>query len=130
MSSIRMHLAVCAVILPMSLVNGLARADAPAPAPAGSALENAFQSPPPDCRPWVYWWWLNANVTETSITRDLEAMAAKGIGGFLLFDVTAYGHHIVPAPPRKLEFMSPQWRALVRHAIWRIGSPGWYSRSP
>ena len=26
----------------------------------------------------AYWWWLNANVTETSITRDLEAMAAQG----------------------------------------------------
>jgi hypothetical protein len=65
----------------------------------------------------VYWWWLNANVTEKSITRDLEAMAAQGVGGFLLFDVTAYGHHIVAAPPRKTAFMSPRWRELVRYSL-------------
>ena len=80
-------------------------------------MEKTFVSPPKVCRPWVYWWWLNANVTETSITRDLEAMAAQGIGGFLLFDVTAYGHHIVAAPERKIAFMSPRWRELVRYSL-------------
>jgi len=80
-------------------------------------MEKTFVSPPKVCRPWVYWWWLNASVTEESITRDLEAMAAQGIGGFLLFDVTAYGHHIVAAPERKTEFMSPRWRELVRYSL-------------
>ena len=88
-------------------------------APTGHDLdmEQAFVSPPKVCRPWVYWWWLNANVTEKSITRDLEAMAAQGVGGFLLFDVTAYGHHIVAAPERKVAFMSPRWRELVRYSL-------------
>ena len=80
-------------------------------------MERTFVSPPKICRPWVYWWWLNANVTEKSITRDLEAMAAQGIGGFLLFDVTAYGHHILPAPERKTAFMTPRWRELVRYSL-------------
>jgi hypothetical protein len=88
-------------------------------APTGHDLdiEPTFVSPPKICRPWVYWWWLNANVTEASITCDLEAMAAQGFGGFLLFDVTAYGHHIVAAPERKIEFMSPRWRELVRFSL-------------
>ncbi len=88
-------------------------------APTGHDLdmEQTFVSPPKVCRPWVYWWWLNANVTEKSITRDLEAMADQGFGGFLLFDVTAYGHHIVAAPQRKIAFMSPRWRGLVRFAL-------------
>jgi hypothetical protein len=86
-------------------------------ADADNELEAAFVSPSAACRPWVYWWWLNANVTEQSITRDLEAMAAQGFGGFLLFDVTAYGHHIVAAPERKIPFMSPRWRELVRYAL-------------
>jgi len=80
-------------------------------------IEWAFTAPPPAVRPWVYWWWLNANVSEASITADLEALAAQGVGGFLLFDVTAYGHHIVAAPPRTVEFMSPRWRQLVRFAL-------------
>ena len=80
-------------------------------------MEPTFASPPTICRAWAYWWWLNANVTEHSITRDLEAMAAQGFGGFLLFDVTAYGHHIVAAPERKIAFMSPRWRELVRFSL-------------
>ncbi|MBC8871481.1 MAG: hypothetical protein H8E44_18820 [Planctomycetes bacterium] len=96
-----------------------AEPDAVAAALTGHELdmEKTFVSPPEVCRPWVYWWWLNANVTEESITRDLESMAAQGIGGFLLFDVTAYGHHIVAAPERKTAFMSPRWRELVQYAL-------------
>lgn len=88
-------------------------------APIGHDLdmEATFAKPPVLVRPWVYWWWLNANVTEKSITQDLEAMAAQGIGGFLLFDVTAYGQHIVASPPREIEFMSPRWRELVQFAL-------------
>ncbi len=80
-------------------------------------LEEAFRTPPHAAKPWAYWWWLNANVTRSSITRDLEEMKHKGLGGFLLFDVTAYGQHLVPSPPRKIEFMSQPWRALVKHAM-------------
>ena len=84
---------------------------------AADDLEAAFRSPPQAAKPWAYWWWLNANVTQPSITRDLEQMKAKGLGGFLLFDVTAYGQHLVPSPPRRIEFMSLPWRALVKHAM-------------
>src|SRR3990167_4373095 len=44
-------------------------------------------------------------------------MKKKGLGGFLLFDVTAYGQDIVPSPERRVEFMSPPWRQLVKHAM-------------
>lgn len=84
---------------------------------ASESLEQAFRTPPDAAKPWAYWWWLNANVTRSSITRDLEQMKQKGLGGFLLFDVTAYGQHLVPSPPRKIEFMSPPWRELVKHAM-------------
>ncbi len=122
-SKSRTFLLACAVIAMATILsasasraaetNGL---DAPA-AGQEPAIEAGFDAPPSTCRPWVYWWWQNANVTKESITKDLEAMASQGIGGFLLFDVTAYGQHIVPSPPRKIEFMSPQWRELVRFAL-------------
>jgi hypothetical protein len=73
--------------------------------------------PPATAKPWAYWWWLNANVTKESITRDLEAMKQKGIGGFLLFDVVGYGQQHVPSPPRRAEFLSPAWRELVKYAM-------------
>lgn len=91
---------------------------------AAGDLDQAFRSPPDSAKPWAYWWWLNANVTKDSITRDLEEMKKKGLGGFLLFDVTAYGQHIVPSPERRVEFMSPPWRLLVKHAMseaYRLG---------
>jgi hypothetical protein len=84
---------------------------------ASARLERDFHTPPDSVRPWAYWWWLNANVTGDSITRDLEAMKSQGLGGLLLFDVTAYGQQHVPSPPRRVEFMSPPWRQLVRHAM-------------
>lgn len=84
---------------------------------AETSWDQAFRSPPDDCKPWAYWWWLNANVTEQSITRDLEEAKAKGLGGFLLFDVTSYGHELVPPPPRKIPFMSERWRELIHHAL-------------
>ncbi|MDY0169242.1 MAG: glycosyl hydrolase [Thermoguttaceae bacterium] len=125
MRKFRPHLfpAFCAAV---ALVAAIAAGDVLAAEPAAGTvaptghdldMEATFAAPPAVVRPWVYWWWQNANVTEKSITQDLEAMASQGIGGFLLFDVTAYGQHIVASPPREIEFMSPRWRHLVKFAI-------------
>ena len=57
---------------------------------AVSSAEKAkaeFASPPFDCGPWVYWFWLDVNVTREGITADLEAMKAVGIAGVLIMDV-------------------------------------------
>lgn len=63
-------------------------------APHASSGEHAlaeFTSPPFDCGPWVYWFWLDVNVTRKGITADLEAMKAVGIAGVLIMDVKS-GH--------------------------------------
>src|SRR5450759_971650 len=41
---------------------------------AADSLEQNFQHPPAEARPWVYWFWNNGNVTSNGITADLEAM--------------------------------------------------------
>jgi len=113
----------CLVAVWLSALAAWSQGAAPVtPAPAGgaseaAALEGLFRAPPDAVKPWAYWWWLNANVTRQSITRDLEEMKAKGLGGFLLFDVTAYGQQHVASPPRRLEFMSPPWREMVKWAM-------------
>ena len=45
-------------------------------------LAGNFGSPPFDCGPWVYWFWLDVNVTHAGITADLEAMKAVGLPAY------------------------------------------------
>ena len=46
-------------------------------------LASGFGNPPDTARPWVYWIWINGNLTREGITADLEAMQRVGIGGVL-----------------------------------------------
>jgi hypothetical protein len=47
------------------------------------SLEQDFLDVPETARPWVYWCWLNGNVDERTITRDLEAMRRQSSGGLM-----------------------------------------------
>ncbi len=80
-------------------------------------LEAGWAAPPRLARTRCYWWWLNGNVTREAITRDLEAMHAKGFGGAMIFDADGSaqrGNRSVPAGPM---FGSEAWRALFVHAV-------------
>jgi hypothetical protein len=81
-----------------------------------------FLSVPGSDKLWVYYWWGKGNVTKESITNDLEEMKKKGIGGFLLFDSRKYydGYYDgqIPVPLQiKMEFMSPEWRKMVKYTM-------------
>jgi len=87
-----------------------------------SLSKQDFFTVPGSDRLWVYYWWLKGNVTKESITQDLEEMKKKGIGGFLLFDSRGYwddyDNGIIPVPLKvKMEFMSPEWREMVKHTM-------------
>jgi len=77
----------------------------------GNQLEQGFRQPPDSARPWVYWFWLNGNITREGITLDLEAMRRVGIGGVLIMEVDQ-GAPLGPVP-----FAGPQWRQLFRHVV-------------
>ena len=79
-------------------------------------LISGFLDPPLSARPWCYWYWVNGNVDERTITRDLEAMKRVGFGGLLLLDPRNYDK-CVSQPPVKLAFGSPEWRAAVGYAV-------------
>ncbi len=74
-------------------------------------LEAGFTKPPPVARPWVYWFWMNGNVTPEGITADLEAMAEAGLGGVILMSVAN------SIPPGPVKFFSEEWRKLFQHAV-------------
>jgi hypothetical protein len=81
------------------------------PAAVADDLTKNFTEPPQSARPWVYWFWLNGNITRSGITADLEAMQRVGIGGVLIMEVDQ------GTPVGPVSFMSPSWRDLFRHAV-------------
>ncbi len=88
---------------------------------ASGSLEREFLAPPPSARPWVYWFWMNGNLSRQGITADLEAMQRVGIGGCLIMhvklgDIGADKLGNMP-PDGPVAFMSDGYRDLVRHAI-------------
>src|SRR5512142_1041386 len=92
-------------------------------------LKSDFRKPPDSARPWVYWYFMDGNLTREGMTADLEAMKKAGIGGALYLEVG------IGIPRGPVEFMSAEWRKLLRHAFaesdrlgieMAIGSgPGW-----
>ncbi len=86
---------------------------APAAARAAEpfALQREFVAPPAAARPWVYWFWLNSNITKEGITADLEAMKRVGIGGVLIMEVDQ------GAPQGPVSFAGPKWRELFKFML-------------
>jgi hypothetical protein len=119
-------LSLAALITPMGIVQVKGGS-----ATASSVLEDNFRTPPWSARPHTWWHWMNGNVTKEGITLDLEAMARVGLGGFQNFDA---GTGIPKGP---VEYLSPEWLELKKHAIReadRLGleftmhnCPGWSS---
>lgn len=88
-----------------------------------AALARDFAKPPSSSMPWVYWFWMNGNVTREGITADLEAMQRAGIAGALIMEVgdTKRGQM---APPGPVKFASPEWVDCFRHAVAEAGRLG------
>ena len=96
---------------------------------AASSLEAAFQKPPAAARPWVYWYFMDGNLTREGLTADLRAMHEAGIGGAIFLEVD------LGIPRGPVRFMSDEWLALFEHAVREaeqlgieiaLGSgPGW-----
>ncbi|NPV46394.1 MAG: hypothetical protein HPY69_05530 [Armatimonadetes bacterium] len=78
---------------------------------AADDLASNFARPPDSARPWVYWFWLNGNITREGITADLEAMQRVGIGGVLIMEVDQ------GTPLGPVAFAGPEWRELFRHVV-------------
>jgi hypothetical protein len=94
-----------ASLLALVLAIPAAGQDAKGPATAD------FAKPPQSAKPWVYWFWLNGNITKEGMTADLEAMHRVGIGGVIIMEVDQG----VPLGP--VSFGGPKWRELFKHTI-------------
>ena len=99
---------------------------------ARDALWHAFQDPPNAARPRVWWHWLNGNITQDGIKKDLEWMHRIGIGGLQNFDVNFAVPTVVD---KRIPYMSDDWKQIYRDSVDlanQLGiefgiaaSPGW-----
>lgn len=76
-----------------------------------AALAREFAAPPDASRPHTLWHWMNGHVTKAGITKDLEAMKAAGLGGFLMWNCSE------GTPPGPVKYMSPEWWGLLDHTM-------------
>ena len=72
---------------------------------------DAFANPTDDCRPWVYWIFMDGHLSEAGMTADLEAMKRAGIGGAICMEVDL---GLARGP---IKFMSKQWQSLIVNAF-------------
>jgi hypothetical protein len=89
----------------------LAPAGAASTGTAPGSLAAGFRTPPDAARPWVYWFWVDGNLTREGITADLEAMHRAGIRGAIIMEVDAL------IPKGQVRFLSPQWRSYFQLAV-------------
>jgi hypothetical protein len=108
---------------------GIPRVAFEADARAADRLAADFLQPPDTARPWVYWYFMDGNLTREGMTADLEALKKAGVGGAIYLEV---GIGVEPGP---VKFMSDPWQELLGHAfleadrlrlqIALAAGPGW-----
>lgn len=86
---------------------------------AAQPVEADFREPPEWTRPCCYWYWMNDNVSTEGITRDLEAMAAVGIGEAFVGNI-----YLDEEPPGDVPVLSELWWQMIEHAIREGGRVG------
>ncbi len=73
-------------------------------------LESNFINPPQEAKPKTWMHAMSGNMTKAGLTKDLEAMAEVGIGGFLLFNITQG----IPYGP--IVYNSREHHDMIKHA--------------
>jgi hypothetical protein len=66
-----------------------------------------------ETRPWTRWWWHGSAVERASLSAQLEALAAAGIGGVEVTPI--YG--VRGTEDRFIPYLSPQWVAMLDHTL-------------
>ena len=93
----RIFLCCCAIAVPSFVVGAEQQPD----------VVSQFVTPPDAARPWVYWYFMDGNMSREGLTADLEAMKQAGIGGAIFLEVN---------------LGIPRARAIHEHDVARIVS--------
>ncbi|HET9395983.1 MAG TPA: glycosyl hydrolase, partial [Nitrospiraceae bacterium] len=89
-------------------------------------LAAGFENPPIEARPRVWWHWIDGNVSEDGIRRDLAWLAQIGIGGVHNFDAALTGpeRDTPPLVPERVAYLTPRWQEMLRFAVGRAREHG------
>ena len=108
---------------------------APATESATTDLVNDFITPPDETRLGTYWYWINDNISEQGIIKDLEFMSDIGIGRAFIGNIGGLSGTNRFPPQGDVKIFSDQWWNITSTAIetasdlgMEIGvfnSPGW-----
>ncbi len=77
-------------------------------------LEQSFNFPSVSARSYVWWHWMNGNISKAGITADLESMKRVGIAGAIIFNIGKSS--ITNIPNGNVDYMSPEWLDMVQFA--------------
>ena len=103
---------------------------------ARTALDEGWSNPPVQARLCAYWWWLNGNVTQEAITKDLKWMTASGVWNGLVIDyldadaLRWYWHAVVdPLIADAGPLVGRTWK-MVQTDSWELGGVNWTATFP
>ena len=99
-------------------------------------IETTFtQTPPPSAYPWVWWHWMDGNISREGIRKDLLWMKEMGVAGLHQFD--AGGRAMPQIVAERVPYLSDTWKEAFRYALHLTdslgievavaSSPGWSS---
>ena len=85
---------------------------------AQSLSISQFANPPAETRPFVFWYWMNGNVSKEGIREDLDGFVKAGVSGVYLMNV---GMTFLKGPVR---FDTPEGIDMIQYAIREAGVRG------
>ncbi|PPC77970.1 glycoside hydrolase [Pokkaliibacter plantistimulans] len=100
--------------LSLALATAMTGVAAVASAQAADAMQQDFLNPPHAARPLTWWHWLNGNISEEGIRKDLAWMQQIGLGGVQNFNADMGAPPVVAKP---VAFMSPEWQSAFHLAV-------------
>jgi hypothetical protein len=113
-----MSLFNCRYILPVTLFFSAPLLDHAAMAAPQDPLQKSFVAPPDSARPWVYWYFMDGNISKEGVVADLRAMKKAGIGGGIYLEVG------IGVPRGPVAFMSPEWQDIFKTAVFESQRQG------
>jgi hypothetical protein len=78
-----------------------------------SSLESSFVNPPDDVRIGVYWYWMNDNISQEGVIKDLQAMKKAGITRAFIGNIGGQ----TSAPAGEIPILTDAWWEVMHTAL-------------